>query len=470
MGTTKATEPKAVVQMAPEATEPKTLVQMEPDEQIPEVHKDVRVFISHKHQDKDAALRVAQILQNFSGRLKIFVSEKDIKAGDNWDEELEEKLRQSDVLLLLYTDPTQEWDWCLYEAGMFRGQKPRRVICLFPPGADKPKPLRKLQAVAADEKTLKEFLRSFICTEELTGIRPPLNNKAGEESIELAAKQIEGMFVPREARPEYTARRMCLEIPLDTNVDSEQVPGGAQVEADAKTLAIFGKAEGQWTWAELVESLAQKTSGPPSTKWLDELGNAMLIASKGDLIKPMLGTFLGAEGGKFFRPILFRVDRAIANKRVYRFYVIFNEELAPEEIGGPRDAGVIFNLLRIANRFRWELIEPFLEKGDKITSEEQAAIACKQLQEGIENIEEESRAQGFLDPEKVKDAFDSDSDKVLIGEQFDSWNRQIRQPLMQALARREMGRVKELIEAARKLNQKFTIITAKRYSELANQL
>ena len=79
------------------------------------------VFISHKAKDELAAEAIRKALKMRGGNsLEIFVSER-IKAGSQWSEEIWKSLKRADWLLLLYTDPSQEWDWCLFEAGFFAG-------------------------------------------------------------------------------------------------------------------------------------------------------------------------------------------------------------------------------------------------------------------------------------------------------------------------------------------------------------
>ncbi|MCE3223073.1 MAG: hypothetical protein K0S58_1253, partial [Nitrospira sp.] len=71
------------------------------------------IFISHKHDDAVAAMAVKDNIGRYSGdQIDIFLSSTDIPAGTEWLPFIREKLAQSNLLLLLFTDSTKAWDWC----------------------------------------------------------------------------------------------------------------------------------------------------------------------------------------------------------------------------------------------------------------------------------------------------------------------------------------------------------------------
>ena len=79
-----------------------------------------KVFISHKHEDHALAIAVKEALEGLQpGRVDCFVSGVDITAGMDWRREIRSALGQSHLLVLLFTAPSKNWDWCLYEAGLY---------------------------------------------------------------------------------------------------------------------------------------------------------------------------------------------------------------------------------------------------------------------------------------------------------------------------------------------------------------
>ena len=99
------------------------------------------VFISHKHEDHALAVEVKNVMQGLNPELiDCFVSGVDITAGMDWRRQIRSVLAKSHLLVLLYTTPSSNWDWCLYETGLYtRFDKESKnevssVVCLFNPG------------------------------------------------------------------------------------------------------------------------------------------------------------------------------------------------------------------------------------------------------------------------------------------------------------------------------------------------
>ena len=120
-----------------------------------------RVFISHKHEDHALAVEVQTALEKLSELIDCFVSGADIPAGVEWRREIRSALAKSHALVLLFTEPSKNWDWCLYETGLytrFDRNEARAVICLFSAGGASPSPLADVQGVPADASKVRMFL------------------------------------------------------------------------------------------------------------------------------------------------------------------------------------------------------------------------------------------------------------------------------------------------------------------------
>ena len=123
------------------------------------------VFISHKHEDHALALAVKEAIQGLNKDLiDCFVSGVDITAGADWRREIRSALARSHILLLLFTAPSKNWDWCLFETGLytrFDRSEIRSVICLFNPVDASPSPLADLQGVPANADKVRALLDSL---------------------------------------------------------------------------------------------------------------------------------------------------------------------------------------------------------------------------------------------------------------------------------------------------------------------
>ena len=122
----------------------------------------ITVFVSHKHDATGPAAQSIslKISQLFAGT-KCFVAQ-DIRHGKDWSKDIHDALESSSWLLLLYTDPSQIWDWCLDETGFFAGrvEKADRLVCIVPEQMEAPGPLKRWKTCKATAVEIKALLRS----------------------------------------------------------------------------------------------------------------------------------------------------------------------------------------------------------------------------------------------------------------------------------------------------------------------
>ena len=123
----------------------------------------ISIFISHKSKDRKTAEEIIKVLKKNDNqdnpKITFFIS-YDIPGGDRWYETIRKNLKESNLLLLLFTDSTRNWDWCLYEAGLFDPLDDdtfKRVICLHNTSSI-PGPLKHLQGFSATTENMKKFL------------------------------------------------------------------------------------------------------------------------------------------------------------------------------------------------------------------------------------------------------------------------------------------------------------------------
>ncbi|HEX5243543.1 MAG TPA: toll/interleukin-1 receptor domain-containing protein, partial [Tepidisphaeraceae bacterium] len=83
----------------------------------------LRLFISHKSADRDLAKKFKDRLVILGFRDSEVYLAEEIQPGDSWHDDIMKALRESHALIFLYTDPSHDWDWCLFECGFFAGSK-----------------------------------------------------------------------------------------------------------------------------------------------------------------------------------------------------------------------------------------------------------------------------------------------------------------------------------------------------------
>ena len=299
----------------------------------------IRVFISHKHEDKGAALLLNRKLELFGGnRMECFISEK-IPYGSDWFAQIRENLARANVVILLFTLTDATWDWPLYEVGLATNLDDNdrcRVICVYPPYAQPPEPLKYTQAVRADEQGITDLLYRFFCTSDITGCDPPINARFHEDRTELAeiARELSAQFGGPEPWSHYFTNVFWITIgkhPLQT----QEIPPDATISPESTAFDLFRLTRNppgrkSWTWGELL----QRIQANQDDQWVTDLDERFYWASRGEILKTMHSTVTCMRTGALYRPILHRVE--LRHNGSMEFEVIFvvhdpkNEPAAPE--------------------------------------------------------------------------------------------------------------------------------------------
>jgi hypothetical protein len=287
-----------------------------------------RIFISHKHDDHDAAAGMAQALDGLSDKIKCFVSGTDLAAGSDWNAEIRSQLMTSHLLLLVFTEPSKNWDWCLYEAGLFTSLGDEHsVVCLYRPKGTSPRPLNTLQGVPVEQVAAQRFL-SQLCRETWRvapkWVQGPLEPAIAAESLAVAAATMVAEF-PKEAGvaqaaagnlTHYPCHRVVLDLRALDGVQ-DGIPREARVvegegATSTFTLSLFNLTRGlrARTWGDLVDA-----AGSTESTWLEDLDYRFAAALKEQLFSPSKTTpmpLVDAHTGQHrrgYRPVLYEIQR-----------------------------------------------------------------------------------------------------------------------------------------------------------------
>jgi hypothetical protein len=282
-----------------------------------------RVFISHKHEDHALAEAVQVALEGLEPELiDCFVSGVDIPAGVDWRREIRSALAKSHALMLLFTAPSNNWDWCLYETGLytrFDENDVHAVFCLFSPGGASPSPLADLQGVPAEFTKVRAFLDT-LCrkTWEVSDDwhRGALAPDITKRKVDEAAQAITDAFHRSgSASTYYPCHRLVLSL-AESDKIKRGIPETARVmvgpnDTSGYTLSLFDLAGGEpatRTWGDLLQAV-----GGTEAEWRRELDARFLMALDEQLFPPIEATM--RAGGtsrsqqRLYRPILYSIVR-----------------------------------------------------------------------------------------------------------------------------------------------------------------
>jgi TIR domain len=306
----------------------------------------VKIFISHRAEDAALAKSIKKMMEVLAaGRLLFHISEE-MPKGTDWYKWIKDRLVESRMLLLLFTDNTAAWDWCLYEAGLFTqwDDDTRRIICLHT-SRQPPAPLNHLQSVPALGEEISLFLRQLLVETELTGLESPLNATLASNPAELkrAAEKIAKAMRREAVRQDYLTRCILINIERPTRLVAEGIPDDAVIDSDAESLALFNKKMGKWTWGDLVGGSKEGAE----RRWIVELNRAVRQASSRSLVDPILATLRVRQTGRSYRPVLHRVSTKSDGSQ--QFTVLFVEDGHGKHENSLEDASEIKR--RSAGRF-----------------------------------------------------------------------------------------------------------------------
>lgn len=432
----------------------------------------LRIFISHKSENGAAARGIKNELElNGGNRIEVFISE-DIRGGDNWFDWIKTHLVGSNMLLLLFTEPTATWDWCLYEAGLFTRLNVddeavrRRVVCLRSPQTDSPGPLEHLQAVPVQAASVKQFLRDLYGNAGYAGQPEPINPALArnDEALDRVTATICTLFAP--LTPQRSLRfnqNIDLYVKDPARIGEQGIPADARVESEGG-LELFGLADERASWGSLEAAVRDQA---PDTRWLAELAGCVHRASLGRTFRSVQAIFQSPQGPSY-KPILAEVKTMSDGSMV--FHILFDETVAGSVVDVPTPLGILVTALRMGMRMRYEVLEKSLALIARVRSGEDVGKACEQIRQNIYCIESEAASRGAeLRRESLGAVFAPGRERDSIMEMYDRWY-DLRAELFQAMDDHDSAQGERALKEMLAMNANFMIAGSRRHHELVKEL
>jgi hypothetical protein len=428
--------------------------------------KTIQVFFSYKKKDEDAAKAVVQALRKSTAqKLKItymadFTEEF---AGRKWRKRIREAIYPANWFILLLPDPSDDWDWCLFETGVFFAQRTSadRLICLHHPDTQVPDQIKEYHAVSATQLELEAFLRMVHIKPDAIPGMEPLNTSI-ENEIENLAKQImDAIRPPRkfliheifnpwvELRFENPQLLSCME-----DLDAAEI-----VDANQAALELFGFLKKPATFGLLRRDVVEVGN---DSRWRNELFHVIRRIATDRTFSPVQAVFK-AQDGSLHRPLAFAVDRAGRDGPVNAFHISFIEEIsAVDRSAMPMDLAMLGDLLRFTFRFRWEVLEPFSKPPFTNSEAEQLQKTLKRLR-----VDWDSRHVG--EDKEIFAIFSGEHQERFLG-MSESWRKIMNEEgtgsLDLALKSGEIEKIPAMLKEFLPMNQEFLEIAAERFSNL----
>ena len=434
----------------------------------------LNVFFSYKMNEKDehTAQTIVSELRNYAGgRLNItYAGEfKEKNVGGFWNKEIRSKISDAHWFILLLPDPSVDWDWCLFETGMFRGRmcsdEVERLICLYHPDiktSELPDQIKEFQPVKGDKESVIGFLNSVYHQSPIMGM-DPINEDLSDGKIEEIADHICSAINPplKSIKRDYFDDFVLLEIENPAQLKTpEDLKSAKIIEANETGLtSIFKKKKKPDNWGKLIENIESQ-----ETRWIVDLCTAIRESFCNNVFETIQAGFQAAEGSKMYRPLLHSLDKTRISSKHTLCHIIFTETVGaftrPET---PKDIAALATALRMAYRFRWEVIERFMNV--KMTEGE-----IKNLQDSMRRIESNAESRGLMDPDALLSAFAAEPDRKQIELMYSDWfkirNEKKTGELDTAMEQNDFDKIKQNLNKMAKMNKEFLDLTLTRMHDL----
>jgi len=432
----------------------------------------VSIFFSYKKKDESAAKEVVGILRKLSAeKLKITYQAEftnDI-AGKKWRDQIQKAVKEANWFILLLPDPSDDWDWCLYETGLFEAQFTMgdRLICLHHPDTEVPNPIEGYHAVAATVPEVEKFLRMIMIAEHpIPGLSAI--NRAIEPDITLYAQSIVKAIRAPQKITVHEIFEPSVEIKIDSpmNLDDwESIDQARIIAANRAALELFGFYQKPVTWMDLINEVINIDSN--DNRWREELFHVIGRIGTGRMFDPVQAVFKIANG-KIYRPVVCAIDRDGKNGPINAYHITFTEEVGTiDPVNIPHrlmSLVTLVTLVRFTFRFRWEVLEKYKSGG--MTEDD-----VERMDNAMRRIKADAESRGISREDDVISLFTADKAKY-ISEMYTEWykykNDDGSGELDLAIANKDTQTIQRILNNLLTMNQEFLEMASDRFSEMVS--
>jgi TIR domain len=249
---------------------------------------DPLVFISHKHSDREIAETIARFVKKCSaGKVRVHLSSspdfEGPRLGQPLSEQLKRALAAADAVILVFTNDTEDWSYCMWECGVATNPndpRPTSVVvvqCM----ADEPKVFKdQLRVDARNLDSVQGFVKALLTTTDIFARRKePITGfvAEGSEVKDFAADlhgQLAGVLPSGGGAEQSTPTSPYLRIRLDDQAAKELQTSYLDREREQSLEILKSRTEiAESTGAEPLFGMVLKpesTLGDVLADWCDD--------------------------------------------------------------------------------------------------------------------------------------------------------------------------------------------------------
>ena len=312
-----------------------------------------KLFISHKHVDG----KIADVIRSFitmssGGHVAVHQSSSPLadapKVGRNLNKQLRQALWKSSVVILVYTAPDQDWNYCMFECGVAsHPQSPDTKIVVFQCTGSVPALFaEQVNVNVRNLVDIQKFTDEFLTgpdffperTEPITQFAPH-----GPEVAAAAAdfhQKLQPVLPPEKEDPlvewpAYPFLQFELPLPLVDNIQKAEAEERLSIagevilnncvvsSSDRFGEQLFGVPSfPRGTSLRQLAGIWKERYPQSTSQWVDSLRGQILDAAMWRFPRGSWALMQGLGDGSWYAPVLNRV-RKIPGSQVMQFNVYF---------------------------------------------------------------------------------------------------------------------------------------------------
>ncbi len=389
----------------------------------------LRIFLSHKAIDLPTAQQIATAFKTKgAGQVDISYSGEKSQFGKDYRQWIEDKLEAAEWYILAYTEPLNNWDWCLYEAGYFEAcQKSRndqnyRIICLHP-DEDRPRPLERFDSISI---TAEESL-SRLGEEYINRVNPTLGaDEIAQERSDFVQRICEAF--QNRIKTRYNGRHLMLTVPEPAELPAENLPDTAIIESDKAIMSRLFRFNGDRAeWSRLRDSPATK-----DMRWVTQLVHALKDVHDDHVPQPITGNIEIHSEQLNLLPVLARVDE-LANGSYQCEILLANGITSRWTALREPSVRALLTSIRMTIRFRYDVLDQYMGKVRFVINEQGPESFRNEIRNLMFDIITEAAAHGLSDEQLMVQCFEHEQERERINQFFGEWNDEIHPRLFGAI-------------------------------------
>jgi hypothetical protein len=205
------------------------------------------IFFSHKANDEKITNAIIDVINTKTENIDFFISEK-IDKGTDWRQKIAECLTSAGFLVLVFTDPKEDWGWCLYETGFFDAlrqvpgaSETKSIFCLHNPSAKPPSQIAHLQSIPANVENVSQWLKGLYKLTKQS--KQPFIDDIPNTAIKICE------LFSSERGTVYSTKSFIVTVKCSLIKSPDDLPEDTTINGDKAIMEeLFGTNDGEILW------------------------------------------------------------------------------------------------------------------------------------------------------------------------------------------------------------------------------